>query len=783
MAFVGTLPAADTVAAQSTPTGSISGTVTDAYGNPLPGIWVHASGYDSGGETQTDASGRYEIHELADGDYVVWFNPVDSSYISQNYDGAYDWSDATPVPVVDGQAVSGIDATMEVGGTLTGTVADDDGSSLVGATVCSAGPSYICASTDAEGNYTLTGLAPGDYRVWFETYEFEWRFQYYDGVTSWDEATVVPVDLGEQISGIDAVFAPPVVWPGSISGTVTDAAGSPLAGVFVAASGYEWHGEARTDESGGYVIPGLADGDYVVEFWSEDENHGSPQYYPGGYEWSDATPVSVSDGQAVTGIDMMMQVGSPLSGTVVNYADEPLMGVHVCAESASYRCASTAFDGTYTIAGLAPGDYRVSFEYYNNGWQYQYYDGVDAWEDATLIPVGTGDQVIGIDAVLDVVASDDNTISGTVTDQLGNPLLTAQVCAVGARSSICVDPAEDGTFLLYAEPGENLFGAQGNMDGAPFLSALETLYVGAGQITRDIVVTLEGSIDGVVTDMAGAPAGGARVAVFAPGDSWLPSFFTETATDGSYRLDHLPRQSYRVAFVPPAGSGLATAWHSTEGSVAQVPVTHQGVTTVDHELVSLGAASGVVTDPDGDPVAAAQVSLRAPGSPWVTAATTTGPDGSYSFTGVQPGSYQVRFGAPDGSLLADVWFDDSDHRAQAGVVEVDAGGTTVVDATLRFQRLVTGTVTGPGGVGVEGVVVRAYRPTDGLIPSGRTETAADGSYSLLNLPRGEYRIKVSPPSGSGLSDAWIGGPNRSTARAVVVDDAGQVVVDSELTEN
>ena len=570
---------------------------------------------------------------------------------------------------------------------------------------------------------------------------------------------------------------------GSISGTVTDAAGSPLAGVFVAASGYEWRGEAWTDESGGYVIPGLTDGDYVVEFWSEDEIYGSPQYYTGGYEWSDATSVSVSDGQAVTGIDMMMQVGSALSGTVVDAVGAPLEDISVCADGDTFRCANTGIDGTYTLLGLAPGDYRVSFEYWDGdlGWSVKYYDGTSTWSEATIITVEIGDEISGINATLDPAETAIGAISGLVSDQFGQPL-SAEVCAQGPTLFLCTDVGADGAYSLDSSPGEHLIGAFADVDGQRALSSFDWVSVGTGGLTHDIVLTLEGSMSGTVRDSAGTPVAGASVAVFAPGDSWLPSYMAPTSPTGYYELDHLPRQSYRVAFVPPAGSGLATAWHSTEGSVAQVPVTHQGVTTVDHELVSLGAASGVVTDPDGNPVAAAHVSLRAPGSPWVTATTTTGPDGTYSFPGVQPGSYQVRFVAPEGSSLASVWFDDADHRAQAGVVEVTSGGSTLVDAPLRLSRSLTGTVTGPDGVAVEGAVVRAYRAEDGIVPSGRTETAADGSYALPNLPRGEYRVNVLAPAGSGLAGGWVDGASRSTARLVVVDDAGQVVVDVELIE-
>lgn len=773
MAVVGTLPAANTVSAQAAPTGSISGTVTDEDGNPLADVWVQASGYDSWGETQTDVLGEYEIPDLPDGDYLLEFHDSSGYFIGQFYNGAYDWSDAEPVTIGGGQRVTGINVTMVLGGTVSGTVLSEEGEPLAGTFVCAEGPGYRCDSTEADGSYSITGLNPGDYRVWFDGRNGQWQF--YDGVDRWDDATIIPVGLSSRVNGIDAVFPNR---SGSISGTVTDADGNPLAGIWVNASGYDSWGNALTDSSGTYEIDRLAEGEFWVEFYDDSGLH-LAQIYDGAYDWSEAVPVSVSDGQAAIGIDATMDRGGSMSGRVLSDEGDPMFNVYVCMEGPSYRCAFTGDGGTYTVAGLAPGEYLVSFAYYNRGWVYQFYDGVESWEDATVIQVGSAEDVSGIDAVFNAPSTSGDSIWGIVTDQFGNPM-SGEVCAQGPLDFYCTDVESDGTYGLEGPPGDYLIGAFADIDGQRVASNFTWIAVGSEGRGHDIVVFLEGSISGAVLDSAGAPVAGASVAVFAPDDSWLPSYVAPTSPTGFYEVANLPRQSYRLLVVPPAGSGLAAQWHSTDGSVAQVPVTHQGVTTVDHELNLLGSASGLVTDPEGDPVSDVEVSLREPGSPWVTATTTTGIDGSYSFPGVQPSSYQVQFKAPEGSSLASVWFDDADHRAQAGVVEVTSGGSTVVDATLRFQRLVTGTVTGPGGVGVEGAVVRAYRPTDGLIPTGRAETAADGSYSLVNLPRGEYRIKVSPLPGSGLLDAWIGGANRSTAMAVVIDDAGQVVIDAEL---
>lgn len=92
---------------------------------------------------------------------------------------------------------------------------------------------------------------------------------------------------------------------------------------------------------------------------------------------------------------------------------------------------------------------------------------------------------------------------------------------------------------------------------------------------------------------------------------------------------------------------------------------------------------------------------------------------------------------------------------------LDARGVPVTPHTWQFRTecaepTLGGRVTDPGGDPVEGALVLAYRTSDGFVATAAAGTTADGSYTLNDLPDGEYALHVVPPPGSDLARAWSG---------------------------
>lgn len=199
--------------------GGITGTVTDAATKaPVEGVKVCAfdpSNYVTAGEcASTSARGEYTIIGLPAGLYDVEFSLFTNSggYLPEFYDDVLKRSEATSVSVALGATTANVNAEMNEGGQISGRVtAASTHAPIEGIRVCaSAGEpesSEGCASTDASGEYTITHLQPGSYRVNFSSNpEGGHRYvsQYYDGTELWEDAQLVTVAVGVTTSNIDA---------------------------------------------------------------------------------------------------------------------------------------------------------------------------------------------------------------------------------------------------------------------------------------------------------------------------------------------------------------------------------------------------------------------------------------------------------------------------------------------------------------------------------------------------------------------------------------------------
>jgi hypothetical protein len=280
--------------------GSISGTISgDDTGLPLAGVLVVAYSEEGwwGGESYTDSNGNYTIAGLLPGTYRVWVSG-NSSYAGEYYDEI--------CAVVGGIDTGGIDVSLTLVGSISGTVAaQDTGLPLSGVWVYAYselgewGESY----TDNSGNYTIAGLMPGTYLVWGSG-NSSYVGEYYNDTYDWASASPVTVIGGAETGGIDFILA----LSGSISGAITaDDTGLPLAGVWVYA--YSELGGWRysyTDSSGNYMITGLVSGAYRVGVLSNSSY--VSEYYNDTYDWDSASLVTVAGGVDTGGIDMSLAV-------------------------------------------------------------------------------------------------------------------------------------------------------------------------------------------------------------------------------------------------------------------------------------------------------------------------------------------------------------------------------------------------------------------------------------------------------------------------------------------
>ncbi len=267
-----------------------------------------------------------------------------------------------------------------------------------------------CATTETNGQYTISGLPAGKYEVEFSVPEespLNFITQFYDDKSSPAEAAQVPVVAGVATREIDAELEE----GGWITGKVTNAlTADPIAGIQVCAfSKHSFGGHCSpTNSEGKYTIASLASGEYTVAFSSPfgGSLNYIPQYYDDKASLSEASEVSVTVGEESAGINDQLNEGGLIAGRVTDASTSAAInGLLVCAFPASSEgelagCAFTSPNGEYTISGLPGGQYKVGF---GGGEAYitQYYNNQYSFAEAQAITVVVKNVASGINAAME----------------------------------------------------------------------------------------------------------------------------------------------------------------------------------------------------------------------------------------------------------------------------------------------------------------------------------------------------------------------------------------------
>ena len=199
--------------------GAITGAATDAQGAPLAGVEVWAYGADDlwvgSGLGVAGPDGSYVIDGLAPGDYRIMFrSPAGSGIVQEWFDDADTPGEAVVVTVGAGDSVAEVDAQLDLGGSIAGTVTGPDAAPLAGVQAWAYGADDLwvgsaAATVGPDGSYVIAGLAPGAYKVLFRPPAVTALPYAWYGAATRRGATALAVDPSAPVTGIDQSFGGP----------------------------------------------------------------------------------------------------------------------------------------------------------------------------------------------------------------------------------------------------------------------------------------------------------------------------------------------------------------------------------------------------------------------------------------------------------------------------------------------------------------------------------------------------------------------------------------------
>ena len=589
--------------------------------------------------------------------------------------------------------------------------------------------------------------------------------------------------------------AKPAIGSASISGVVVDAndPSTPVRRAIVTAAGAAL-GEARsttTDDAGAFVIDRLPAGSFTItaskaaylaaSFGARRPAHAG-------------TPMTVAAGQHVTGVSLRMARGGVISGVIHDGDGNAVPGLQVLAIRAGdpppllglpglgQQLGATTDDrGAYRLYGLLPGAYSV---------------------------------------VAVITTAQQSEMHRRAAAEIDAAIRLAQEKGGAPAAPPTMPPP-----TIYAV-------APVYYPGTVVASQASTIDVRIGDVHDDVSFTVEPvpsvAIDGVVERLAGS-TGTVTLVISGAGRatplslSMAPRLFTAPGPDGRFRYINVTPGHYTIAgFTTTAsaapvvnggagfssGSGSTgpstTAWATTEVDVNGSDISGVSLVMQPGLTVSGRVAIDATTHPMPADLTAIRVSM-APldqsgsasvngtsyGLPQRNGSAKVDADGSFTISGLSPGTYRVGAAAqgviaPDKFWLRSAIVDERD--ALDTRVTISAGHNVdrmVITLTDRHSELSGSLATPEGRPATDYFVV--VLPTDRALwlPDARriksARPATSGQYSFADLSAGSYLLAaIDDLEPSDLADASFLEAIAKAGVAVTIADGEKKTQDLRL---
>lgn len=505
------------------------------------------------------------------------------------------------------------------------------------------------------------------------------------------------------------VTAPPAFAPvtlPSISGTITNGSGEPLAGLVVTAyrrqqTNWQSARQTTTNAAGEYRFPWMPSGSYRLSIRDPQGLYAST-FYPDAADIEEASDV-VMLGASLSGLNTQIGAGGTITGTLA-WPDGP-----------------TPFNSTIELYYVTDAPFTTR---------------LTPSDELSLAPELRQYRLVATESFTESVVNYDFT---------GLAAGSYRVCAaaVALRSTLheCFDDASLG---IHATD----------------------VVVAAGATVTDVAIELGDGADlstlsGAVSLADATPADGVDVEIVAAAgvDFAAAQQPQRTTTDaaGRFQFTDLPFGRYMVRFIDPDGLYLPSDYRATgeEAPVTEIAIDRSAEVTLSAVITAASLITGHVTLDGAIAGMSGQVTAFGVGSDgsWFNGGTgvIVAATGAYTVTGLRSGTYRLQYnveiptaifyGAPGVTLetATDI----------AVLTEIVVGGIDI-DLTPYLAGIAYGTIRGQvlaESVPQANLQVRVFDA--GLdccvapLALIATVTDAEGRFSVAGLPPGRYKIGVS----------------------------------------
>jgi hypothetical protein len=378
------------------------------------------------------------------------------------------------------------------------------------------------ATTDATGAYEFTEVRAGRYTISAS------KGSYVNVSYGQQRPTDAPKPLqildNQTVERVDLTLPPGSV----ITGRVVDEYGEPASEIQVAAQRYQFiQGQRRlipagrvasTNDIGEFRLFGIPPGQYYLSAtWrnqnamnpaanADDRTAYAPMYFPGTTNASEAQRITLATGQQLSDLVMMLKPmkATRVTGTAMGSDGKPMMPAMVLvSQSNGFGFSMTAGgqvrpDGTFTINGLAPGEYTLRVQRMG--------PGLDPETATTKITV-TGEDLSDIHLVgAKPSAATGRLIVDPAAAQSLPPNLMIMAFPV-QNGGIPAPPApparvsDDFTFELKAMPGVMRISLGGGFGGPPTGWAIRSVRLNGVDVTDGVDVKPNEDVSGLEVEL------------------------------------------------------------------------------------------------------------------------------------------------------------------------------------------------------------------------------------------------------------------------------------------